>query len=274
MRPRLNVITYIVLAVLCAPALAFGQSRVEVAKGLVVERVKAGRAPAVKAGNQIITIVRVDPTRYAFRFLTESHEGKRRPLPEWIRSHGLTGGINAGMFLPDGRSCGFLRQKGEVRSDRRPAKFDGVIGFDPLGTLPAFVVAGRGCSKGFGWVRKNFDSMLQGYRVMVDCRGRAVEWPHKRRFSAAGIGVDRDGHAVLVHSRTPYQPKVLNSMLAHPSLGIRGLVYVEGGPEASLFVKSGSHAVSEMGSWEDGFYPSDNNHDFWDLPNIIGFAPR
>ena len=191
-----------------------------------------------------------------------------------MRTEGLTGGINAGMFLPSGQSCGFLMQKGEVRSGRRPSKFDGAIGFDPLGGLPPFVVAGRGCSKGFGWVRKNFGSMLQGYKMMVDCQGRAVAWQHTRRFSAAGIGVDRDGWAVLVHCRTPYRPKVLNEMLADPALGIRGLIYVEGGPEASLVVNAGPHSVAEMGSWEDGFYPSDENHDFWDLPNVIGFAPR
>jgi hypothetical protein len=63
-------------------------------------------------------------------------------------------------------------------------------------------------------------------------------------------------------------------MLAEPSLGLRGVVYMEGGPEASLVVEAGEASVREVGSWEDGFNPNDDNRAFWDLPNVLGFAPR
>lgn len=92
-----------------AALLAIAQTRAQDAPPIVVERVTLPRAPEIDVGDRIATIVRVDLRRYAFRFLTESHEGPRRPLPDWLREHSLTGGINAGMFLPSGRSCGYLR---------------------------------------------------------------------------------------------------------------------------------------------------------------------
>ena len=32
--------------------------------------------------------------------------------------------------------------------------------------------------------------------------------------------------------------------------------------------------VREMGSYEDGFWPRDDNHELWDLPNVVGFERR
>lgn len=240
---------------------------------LVVERVRAPRAPEVDVGDRIMTIVRVDLRAYRLRMLTESHDGPRRPLPAWVRDFALTAGINAGMFLPDGRSCGFLMADGEVRSDRHPAasRWNALLGFDPSGDAPAMDVGG-GCGRDLPSMRGAYRSVLQSRRLMIDCDGAPTNW-RTNRFSAAAIGRDTAGRAVFVHVRTPYRMQVLSQMLAEPSLGLRGLAYMEGGPEASLVVR-GADAVSEMGSYEDGFNPNDDNHEMWDLPNVVGLAPR
>jgi hypothetical protein len=240
---------------------------------LVVERVRAPRAPEVAVGDRTITLVRVDLRAYRLRMLTESHDGPRRPLPEWVRDFGLTGGINAGMFLPSGRSCGFLMADGEVRSDRHPpaSRWNALLGFDPAGEAAPFDIGG-GCGRDLSAMRGAYRSVLQSRRLMIDCAGAPTNW-RTGRFSAAAIGRDTEGRAVLVHVRTPYRMQVLSEMLAEPPFGLRGLAYMEGGPEASL-VARGADPVSEMGSYEDGFHPSDDNHEMWDLPNIVGFAPR
>jgi hypothetical protein len=63
-------------------------------------------------------------------------------------------------------------------------------------------------------------------------------------------------------------------MMADLDLGIRGLVYMEGGPEASLVVRDPAGSVTEIGSWEDGFNENDDNRALWDIPSVIGFAHR
>ena len=265
---------------LCALALALAlvaplgaQEEESASEGITVERIRAPRAPEVEVGDRIITLVRVDLTRFRLRFLTESHEGPRRPLPDWIRDFALTGGINAGMFLPSGRSCGFLMADGEVRSDRHPSaeRWNALIGFDPAGSASPLAIGG-GCGRDLGGMRGAYRSVLQSRRLMLDCEGAATNW-RTNRFSAAAFGADREGRAVFVHVRTPYRMQVLSQMLAAPELGLRGLAYMEGGPEASLVVRGGD-PVSEMGSYEDGFNPNDDNREFWDLPNVIAFSPR
>jgi hypothetical protein len=242
--------------------------------GIVVERHRAPRPSPTGFGDGIITVVRVDLRRYAFRFLSESHEGRRRPLPEWIDDHALTGGINAGMFLPGGRSVGFMMEDGEVRSDRQPRRFTGVLAFGPRGLEAPLGIGGAGCERDLGWFRAHYRSVLQSRKLLIDCEGHARPWPNRRRYSAAAIGGDEEGRAVLVHSRTPYRMEVLSRMLESMHLGIRGLAYMEGGPEASLVVTHPEARVREMGSYEDGFNPNDDNRAFWDLPNVIGFALR
>jgi len=242
--------------------------------GLRVERIRLPRPPTVSAGDRILTLVRVDPRRYAFRFLSEGHEGPRRPLTQWVRDFGLTGGINAGMFLPDGRSVGFLMHEGIVRSHRHPSRFEAFLGFGRPERPEEIAVGGPSCGRGLGWFRERYRSVLQARRLLLSCEGEARPWPNRRRYSVAAFGVDEHGWAVLVHSRTPYRMSVFSEMLASLHLGLRGLAYMEGGPEASLVVETETERVHEVGSWEDGFNRNDDNRAFWDLPNIVGFAPR
>lgn len=265
-----------VLYVGCVAALVFGFAGLvaesQERPGIVVERVALPRRSDLGIGDAIATIVRVDLRRYRFTFLTR-RDGAARPLNRWVRDHHLAGGINAGMFLHGGRPCGFVQLRGEVLNDRRPARFQGVVGFDPVGLGPAFAVGGTGCDMGLDAMLPRFGSVLQSTRVLVDCRGRATNW-RTNRYSSAALGVDREGRAVLVHTRTPYRMSVLSSMLAAPALGIRGLVFMEGGPEASVVVEAEGQHLSLMGSWEDGFHEADDLRELWDLPNVVGFEAR
>jgi hypothetical protein len=80
---------------------------------------------------------------------------------------------------------------------------------------------------------------------------------------------------LFVHARSPYAPHDFVDALRALPLGLTRLMYVEGGPEASLYVKVGERvAVSEMGSFETGFFENDENRAFWPLPNVLAFAPR
>lgn len=242
--------------------------------GLSVERIRLPRAPEVRAGDRTLTLVRVDPRRYRLTVLT-GRQGPPRPLDAWVRDHHLSGGINAGMFLPNRRPVGTLIADGEVISDRRPRGFDAVLGWNPVRRSAPFVAAGgRGCAANLDAMRRRYRSLVQGFRMMIDCEGRALDWPTRRRYSAAALGADDHGRAVFLHVRTPYRMGALNRMIADLDLGIRGLVYMEGGPEASLVVRDGAHRITEIGSWEDGFNENDDNRQLWDIPNVIGFARR
>lgn len=251
-----------------------GQVETNPTSGLTVERVRLPRAPRVEAGDRRLTVVRVDLRRYRIAVLSSVRDGRPRTLDRWVRDFSLAGGVNAGMFLPNRRPVATLVDRGRVLSDRNPGRFDGIVGWDPNGRRSPLAVGGAGCPIGREGILERYQSAVQGFRMMVDCRGRARPWPTRRIYSAAAFGRDREGRAVFVHSRTPYRMDVLSQMMVDLDLGIRGLVYMEGGPEASLVVREGGVRVREIGSWEDGFNENDDNRQLWDIPSVIGFARR
>ena len=244
------------------------------ADALTIERVRLPRAPTVRAGDRILTVVRVDLRRYRMAILSSVRDGPPRPLDRWVSDHHLAGGINAGMFLANRRPVATLVDRGAVLSDRDPPRFDAIVGWDPRRRGSPVAVGGRGCPSGRRGILARYASAVQGFRMMIDCAGRAMPWPTRRRYSAAALGRDDAGRAVFLHTRTPYRMEVLERMLVDLHLGIRGLVYMEGGPEASLVVRDGASSVTLMGSYEDGFWENDDNHRLWEIPSVIGFARR
>src|SRR5262249_6779460 len=92
------------------------------------------------------------------------------------------------------------------------------------------------------------------------------------RAGAAAIGVDNAGKGAFVASRAPHRMADFAAMLAAPEVGLRGALYVEGGPEASLFVRGGGRTFEVIGSFESGFQEDDDNAAFWPIPNVLGFG--
>lgn len=247
---------------------------------MLVQHVEASARRPLPYGDGVITLVRVDLRRYRLRFLTEARHGARRSAQAWMRDENLQGVTNAGMFLPNGRSVGHMVQDGEVVSRRIVSRYRGLLGFGPRGGASgAYMTIGGaprgegGCPQTLDSFERRYENVLQAY-PLLDCRGRAVRWRNNMRYSAAGLGVDSEGRAVFMHTRTPYRMTTLSRMLAAPELGLRGMIYLEGGPEATLLVRAEGQRVRAVGSYEDGFNENDDNQAMWDLPNVIAFQRR
>lgn len=247
----------------------------EVAPGLVVERLPVDLDPAVPLGDRCLTVVRVDPARYRFRLLTALPGGAARTAPAWAAQAQLTGVVNASMYHADLRSTGLLIRDGVVHTGDDNPRFGGFMAFDPVDPgSPPVAFAGRTCP-GFDLaaLRKQYRSIVQNYRLL-DCDGRAIPWRDEKTYSAAAIGMDRDGRVVFLHARTPTSMTRFAEVIAAPGAGVRAALYVEGGPEASVYVSSGAFTLEQVGSYETGFNENDDNRHFWDLPNVLGFSPR
>lgn len=245
--------------------------------GLTVERVRAPFAPVVDVGDRMVTIVRVDPRAYRVVVRTAGRHGGARTAPRWVEDLGLAGVANAGMFHPDLRSVGLLQAPGEIEQARDNPRYSAYLAVEPLEPgrdRPAVAIFQRGCP-GFDLarIRRDYRTVLQSI-AMLDCAGQPIPSPGQRVYSASAAGIDGEGRLVFVHVRTPYSMGAFRRILAAPEVGLRAALYLEGGPEASLVVRTGVRAVSEVGSYESGFFESDDNHRFWDIPNVIGLQPR
>jgi hypothetical protein len=243
---------------------------IELAGGLRAEKVR------LPGREECLTLVRIDPARFELRVHTAAADGGRRTAAGWAADFGLAAVVNTSMFGDGDRSIGILRDARAVNRDADNPKLGGFLAFDPVrpsASTPPVVMTGRGCP-GFDLadLRRRYRAIVQNYRLL-DCSGAAVRWADPKIFSAAAIALDRDGRVVFLHARAALRMTELSSFLASPDLGLRAAMYVEGGPEASVFAAAGGVRVEAIGSYETGFW-DDSNRRFWPIPNVLGAAPR
>lgn len=218
--------------------------------------------------------MRADLARYSLRALSaDSAAGSKPPdALAWRSTHELAAVTNAGMFHADGAPVGLIVADGASRGEDN-AKMSGFLAWDPVSPKdPPVTVAGRGCA-GFDLaaLRRRYRSLVQSYRFL-GCDGAALPWQDPKRYSAAGIGVDRAGRVVFLHARAAVTMAELAKALAAHDL--TGALFLEGGPEASLVARGPAASLERVGSYETGFFEDDSNRRFWALPNVIGLAAR
>lgn len=257
-----------------APATATGcdEARAEIAPGVVVQRIRAEIDPPLSIGDRCLLVVRIDPARHRFDLLAAGRDGQRKTVREWADAHDLIGVTNASMFHDSGQSTGLMIDGDQVNNGDDNGQFGAVFAFDPVAAAdPAVAMFGRGCP-GFdlGAIRARYRVVIQNYRLL-GCAGEAVPWRDDKIYSAAAVGLDRQGQVVFALMRTPYRMTALSQILASPALDLAAAMYVEGGPEASLLVRGTGAEILAIGSYESLFKESDDNVSLWALPNVIGF---
>ena len=218
------------------------------------------------AGPRTIDVARFDIAHYRLRTFGG---GDRRTAPTWASEQKLEGVTNAGMFHESGAPVGLIVSDGHDRGSDNP-KMSGYLAWDPVSASDApVVVAGRDCKDfDLAALRRRYRSIMQSYRLL-GCDGKAMPWGDPKHYSAAAIGVDRNGRVVMILARGAVLMAELSKELAGHDLA--GALFLEGGPEASLVVRD---KLSVLGSYETGFVENDDNHEFWKLPNVIGVLAR
>jgi uncharacterized protein YigE (DUF2233 family) len=246
----------------------------EPAPGLEVARLEAPVRSEV--GDSRVTVVRIDPERYEFRLLSSKLLKLEANLTakEWVERHGVWGAINASMYRTDHRqSVAFMKDGAGVNNDQW-TKDNAVFAAAPdKADLPPVQILDRVCDD-VETLKPRYAILIQNIR-MLDCEGANTWARQPRKWSAAAVGTDRRGRVLFIHSRSPYSMHDFIEVLQALSLDLKRLMYVEGGPEASLYVAvDDKELVSQFGSFETGFREMDDNRDFWPIPNVIAFAPK
>jgi hypothetical protein len=262
----------------------------ELAPGLALRAFKASRPS--RAGDQLIVAARIDPEEYELVLaVSAAEDGQRRTAREWADRGGLVATINAGMFASHEPALpvGFTRANGaalnpKLTGDRMALVFGAAksdtgdakkSGAKDLGAKETGAVAPRLLDKDcddFEASLKASANVLQSIR-MISCDGRNVWNESPKEWSTAAIATDAEGRILFVHARSPYSVHDFGEMLK-TELGVTRAMYLEGGPEATLFVHVGDTVVERVGSYETGFFESDQNNAAWALPNVIGVRAR
>jgi len=226
-------------------------------------------------GDPIIRVLRIDPSLFTFRLLNASASPEKKPLTGrgWAGRHNLVAVINASIFKADGLTSVALMKTRDHVNNPKFSKDKSILAFDPLEpSLPGIKIADRECDD-FTALGKKYGTLVQSIR-MVSCRGKNVWAPQAKKWSTAAVGIDRSGRVLFIHSRSPYSTHDLIDILLKLPLELDRAMYVEGGPEAQLYVRSGEKEFEFLGSYETGFNENNDNDKAWPVPNIIGVVRK
>jgi hypothetical protein len=111
---------------------------------------------------------------------------------------------------------------------------------------------------------------------MIDCDGTPMAYDKKPDQSCSMIilSTDSTGMIYIFFTRSPYtHQKMIHFLMSFP-FELRQTVYLEGGPEASLFIKTKNVTISKYGTYVSKTWEKDDNDHFWEIPNIIGIRKK
>ena len=196
-----------------------------------LERQGAGRA---------IAAVRIDPARFDLVLCASGNEADRsaRTLSEWGELHDLSAAVNASMYLPDGTtSTGYMRDGAYVNNPRMVRRFGAFLAAGP--DDPRLPQAGIIERDDPAWKEKlaRYRMAVQNYR-MVDSQRRVLWSPGGPLYSISAIAQDGQGRILFLHSRERIEAHAFAQEALRLPADIRCIMYVEGGGQAGLLVRS------------------------------------
>jgi uncharacterized protein YigE (DUF2233 family) len=226
-----------------------------------------------QAGDSRVTVLRVDVARRPVRLLNATREGlpSEPTAEEWAQLRNLLAVSNAGMFHPDGSPVGLARFDGKEITSSRAGSYRSFLVLQPVEPgLPPVQILDPECDDVEALLPR-YRTVLQSIR-MVDCKGRNRWSAQPRLWSTATVGVDAKGRLLLLHARSPYRAHDFVQIAQRLPIGLTRMMYLEGGPEASLHISAPGRTVRRFGSFETGFNENDDNDRYWGLPNVIGVS--
>lgn len=228
-----------------------------------------------KYSDSLIRVLRIDPKYFEFKLMNASaaQDKKKKSVRDWVKQNGLVAGINASMYQKDFMTSVSLMKTEKHVNSSWFSKDKTVLVFDPIDkSLPPVQIVDRDCDD-FSKIRKQYKTQVQSIR-MVSCKQKNVWKRQKRIWSTSAIGWDGSGRILFIHVRSPYSPHDLIDMLLKLPIDLKRAMYVEGGPDAQMFIRSRKKEYEFIGSYSSGSHESDKNHIGWPVPNVIGIKRK
>lgn len=225
-----------------------------------------------------IFILKADPRLCSFQLLSSSEHGKKnRPADIWAREFGADVTVNAGMFNMGNAMSnkGYMKNYSHINNPRMNGYYNVMMAMNPKHSSdPSMILYDLTCTK-WASIQKEYHTYSQGMR-MIDCNANPMAWD-KRPGQACSMvlgATDIFGNIYFIFVRSPYTHQKMIGFLLQLLPDVRTTVYLEGGPEASLYIQTGDTIISKIGSYVSKSYENDNNNHFWKIPNVIGIKSR
>ena len=183
----------------------------------------------------------------------------------------LVAAVNASMFQADGlTSIDFMKNFNHV-NNHRLSRDNTILAFNPVGkNLPQIQLIDRECQD-FSGLRAKYRSFVQGIR-MISCKGQNVWSRQDAKWSSLALGMDAQGNILFLFCRTPGSVHDFVEILLSLPLSLKSAMYLEGGPQASLYLSTPKMSLERYCTLEG--LESDSLQFALPVPNVIGIVRK
>ena len=219
-----------------------------------------------------ITAVKVDPERYSFQLLCATQHGKEcLTTKEWALKYQMLAVVNAGMFQQNGlTSVGFMKNFGHVNNPRL-SNANTVLAFNRVDeNFPEIQLVDRECQD-FNDLRQKYQSFVQSIR-MISCSHQNVWSRQDSKWSTLAVATDTQGNILFLFNRTPLSVHDFIEILLSLPLSLKSAMYLEGGPQASIYLSTSSMTLERYGVW--GGLEKNPLPFPLPVPNVIGISKK
>lgn len=265
----ISAILFITASIFCICAAVADKKFTLISKG--VEYGAFTPAPNGMAGK--MHILRIDPGQARMGLVLASEQKvENKTVSDWCRDYKMVAAINAGMYLKDYKTnVGYLRNGSYVQNKRLNSKYLSALAFNPKpglktpGLDPAVLVDLD--SRDARRIIDNYECVVQNLRLLKG-NGVNVWGKSDKKWSESAIGIDQQGRLLFIFCRNPYPMWQFNEAVKSLNIGVTRMMHLEGGPIASLSVRTKGLNLDLAGSYESNS-DSEENAAQWPVPNVI-----
>ena len=220
-----------------------------------------------------VIIIKIIPKFFSFHLLSASeHDNKLRTAKEWCSEFGLLAAINASMYQIDFlTSTGYMKNYNHTNNRHINKNFGSFMAFNPVDpSLPEVRIIDRRLQKNWEKLIKKYNTVIQNYRIISN--GKKTGWPQQDQvYTTTAIGMDVEDNVLFILSRSLYSIHDFINILLSLPINITNAMYVEGGPEGSLYLKTDDQEMNLIGIC---YQDSDvhNSEIGSKIPNVIGIS--
>jgi hypothetical protein len=230
---------------------------------------------SILAEDSVITVLRINPDFAEFELCCAAEQGNA-PLTvvEWAQTKQFDLVFNAGMYIPgqNGKSKGFMRRGQYLNQEKMHPDFGGYFCLQDSASNN-FTLLDKKCS-GSAQTENEYKSVFQCMRLM-DCRGQILSWQKKQqRCSMLLAGMDTAGRLLLIFTRSPLFHAEMAEFLQSSGLNPGPVLYLEGGPETSVFYRFEGVGKFMMGTYVSDTWEKTNENELRKVPNVVGIRFR
>jgi hypothetical protein len=231
-----------------------------------------------KFSDSKVCVLKINPEYFEFSLVVATqYDSSLKTIKDWCDTMNLTGAINAGMYsLKDHISgVGFMQSFDHINNPVIKESFNALAVFNPKNeSVPSFQIVDM-VNQDWNSLKRNYNSCFQSIR-MIDNIHQGIYWKKKPLLSCSMsvLATDKSGNVLFLFARSPYNANEFIKFMLSPALNIQTAMYLEGGPEASLYVKTDTCEILKFGSYVSYSNPNDDNQELRKMPNILGFKKK